>query len=167
MIILLMGVSGCGKTTTGQALADALGWPFFDGDDFHPEANVAKMANGQPLTDEDRWPWLDRIAEEMRGIHSRGDSAVFACSALKESYRRRLSGAGNVRLVHLKGDAETIGERLAQRAHRYMPASLLSSQFATLEEPKDGLVIDILESVPTQVERICAGLAIAMQSSHE
>ena len=94
-----MGVSGCGKTTTGQALADALGWPFFDGDDFHPEANVAKMANGQPLTDDDRWPWLDRIAEEMRGIHARGDSAVFACSALKESLsspavRRRRRPAG-------------------------------------------------------------------------
>jgi len=75
-----MGVSGCGKTTTGQALADALGWPFFDGDDFHPEDNVAKMAEGLPLTDDDRWPWLDRLAEEMRGIDARGDSAVFACS---------------------------------------------------------------------------------------
>ena len=164
MIILLMGVSGCGKTTTGQALADALGWPFFDGDDFHPEANVAKMAKGRPLTDEDRWPWLDRIAEEMHGIHARGDSAVFACSALKESYRRRLYSAGNVRLVHLKGDAETIGARLAQRAHRYMPASLLGSQFATLEEPEEGLVIDIRESVSIQVERICCGLAIAAQA---
>jgi gluconokinase len=163
MIILLMGVSGCGKTTTGQALADALGWPFFDGDDFHPEENVAKMAEGRPLTDEDRWPWLDRLAQEIRGIHARGDSAIFACSALKETYRRRLFFAGDVRVVHLKGDAELIGARLAQRAHRYMPASLLSSQFATLEEPEEGLVIDIRESVATQVERIRDGLAIAAQ----
>jgi gluconokinase len=163
MIILLMGVSGCGKTTTGQALADALGWPFFDGDDFHPEDNVAKMAEGRPLTDEDRWPWLDRLAEEMRAIDARGDSAVFACSALKDSYRRRLLTAGTVRLVHLKGDAELIGARLAQRAHRYMPASLLGSQFAALEEPEEGLVIDIRESVATQVERIRDGLAIAAQ----
>jgi len=158
-----MGVSGCGKTTTGQALSDALGWPFFDGDDFHPEENVAKMAEGRPLTDEDRWPWLDRLAEEMRGIHARGDNAVFACSALKDSYRRRLFVAGDVRVVHLKGDAELIGSRLAQRAHRYMPASLLGSQFATLEEPAEGLVIDVRDSVATQVERIRDGLAIAAQ----
>ena len=111
-----MGVSGCGKTTTGQALADALGWPFFDGDDFHPEANVAKMAAGQPLTDDDRWPWLDRIAEEMRGILRAATAPCFACSALKEGVSRRLCGAGNVRLVYLKGDAETIGARLAHRA---------------------------------------------------
>ncbi len=154
MIILLMGVSGSGKTTTGEALAAALGWPFFDADDFHPEANVAKMAAGTPLTDEDRWPWLDRISLEMRGILARGADAVFACSALKAIYRSPLMAAGDVRLVHLKGDVETIGTRLAQRAHRYMPASLLPSQFATLEEPRDALVVDIREPVSVQVERI-------------
>jgi len=162
MIVLMMGVSGSGKTTTGQALAETLGWTFFDGDDFHPEANVAKMASGQPLTDADRWPWLDRIAEEMRNILARGENAVFACSALKEAYRGRLLGAGDVRIVHLKGDAATIGARLAQRAHRYMPASLLASQFATLEEPESGLIIDIRESVAVQVARIRDGLAIAV-----
>jgi gluconokinase len=161
MIVLMMGVSGSGKTTTGRALAEALGWPFFDGDDFHPEANVAKMTSGQPLTDADRWPWLDRITEEMRGILARGENAVFACSALKESYRRRLQRAGDVRLVHLKGDAATIGSRLAQRAHRYMPASLLSSQFAALAEPEGGLVVDVREAVSVQVARIRDGLAIA------
>jgi len=162
MIVLMMGVSGSGKTTTGQALAESLGWTFLDGDDFHPEANVAKMASGQPLTDADRWPWLDRIAEEMRSILARGENAVFACSALKEVYRRRLLGVGDVRVVHLKGDAATIGARLAERAHRYMPASLLSSQFATLEEPEGGLIIDIRESVSVQVARIRDGLAIAV-----
>jgi gluconokinase len=153
-----MGVSGSGKTTIGEALAAALGWPFFDGDDFHPESNVAKMAAGQPLTDEDRWPWLDRIADAMRGILDRGGHAVFACSALKAEYRRCLLAAGDVRLVHLKGDAATISARLAQRAHRYMPASLLPTQFATLEEPPDALIIDIRESIPQQVQRIREGL---------
>ena len=162
MIVLMMGVSGSGKTTTGQALADALGWPFRDGDDFHPEANVAKMASGQPLADIDRWPWLDRIAGEMRSILARDENAVFACSALKDAYRRRLQGAGDVRLVHLKGDAATIGARLAQRAHRYMPASLLSSQFAALEEPGDALVVDIREAVSIQVARIRDGLSIVV-----
>lgn len=154
MIILLMGVSGSGKTTTGHALADALHWPFFDADDFHPEANVAKMAAGTPLTDEDRWPWLDRIALEMRAILACGKDAVFACSALKVVYRSRLMDAGDVRLVHLKGDMDTIGARLSQRAHRYMPASLLPSQFAALEEPRDAVVVDIREPVTTQIEHI-------------
>jgi gluconokinase len=154
VIVLVMGVSGCGKTTIGRALAEDLHWPFFDGDDFHPEANVAKMAAGQPLTDEDRWPWLDRIAAEMRGILARGDNAVFACSALKDAYRKRLQRAGDVRLVYLKGDAATIGARLAVRAHRYMPASLLPSQFAALEEPDDALAVDIRNPIPEQVRHI-------------
>jgi len=154
MIILLMGVSGSGKSTSGQALANALGWPFHDGDDFHPEANVAKMAAGQPLTDEDRWPWIDRIAEEMGKILARGEHGVFACSALKQAHRRRMQSAGDVRLVYMKGDAATIGVRLAERAHRFMPASLLPSQFAALEEPADALVIDIREPIAIQVQRI-------------
>jgi gluconokinase len=162
MIVLMMGVSGSGKTTTGEELAKDLGWPFFDGDDFHPEGNVAKMAAGHPLSDEDRWPWLDRIAAEMRAILARGDNAVFACSALKDAYRSRLRSAGDVRVVHLKGDAATIGARLAQRAHRYMPASLLPSQFATLEEPEGALVVDIREPVAAQVGYIRDALGITI-----
>ncbi len=162
MIVLVMGVSGCGKTTIGEALSEALQWPFFDADDFHPEANVAKMAAGQPLTDADRWPWLDRIADKMRGILAEGNHAVFACSALKEAYRKRLQRAGDVRIVYLKGDAATIGQRLAVRAHRYMPASLLPSQFAALEEPEDALVVDIREPIPVQVRRIREALGLGV-----
>ena len=160
MIVLMMGVCGSGKTTTGKALAESLGWPFFDGDDFHPEANVAKMAAGQPLTDVDRWPWIDRIADAMRGVLDRGGSAVFACSALKSTHRQQMQRAGDVRVVFLNGDAETIGRRLAARTQHFMPVSLLPSQFAALEAPTDALVVDIRDSVPTQVTRIREGLAI-------
>ena len=154
MIVVLMGVSGSGKTVVGQALAADLGWPFFDGDDFHPPANVAKMAAGTPLTDADRWPWLDRLAAEMAAVNARGANAVLACSALKQAYRDRLDRAGNVRVVHLKGDEATIAARLAGRSHRYMPATLLASQFATLEEPAGAVVVDIRDPVPVQVARI-------------
>ena len=108
MILVLMGVCGSGKTTVGEVLAQELAWPFFDADDFHPEANVAKMASGQPLTDADRWPWLDGIADEMRRVLARGGHAVLACSALKDAYRSRLQRAGDVRIVYLKGDQATI-----------------------------------------------------------
>jgi len=160
MIVLMMGVSGAGKSTTGKALAESLGWPFFDADDFHPESNVAKMAAGQPLTDVDRWPWIERIADAMRGVLDRGGSAVFACSALKSAHRQQMQRAGDVRVVFLNGDAETIGRRLAARTQHFMPVSLLPSQFAALEAPTDALVVDIRDSVPTQVTRIREGLAI-------
>jgi len=158
MIVVLMGVSGCGKTAVGQALAADLGWPFFDGDDFHPPANVAKMAAGAPLTDADRWPWLDRLAADMAAISARGGSAVLACSALKEAYRERLRRADGVRFVHLKGDHDTIAARIEARAHRYMPATLLASQFATLEEPADAIVIDVRDPVRAQVAKIRSAL---------
>ena len=160
MIVLMMGVCGSGKTTTGKALAASLGWPFFDGDDFHPESNVAKMAAGQPLTDADRWPWIERIAEAMREVLDRGGSAVFACSALKSTHRQRMQREGDVRVVFLDGDAATIGPRLAARTQHFMPASLLPSQFAALEVPGDALVVDIRDDVPTQVARIRDGLSI-------
>jgi gluconokinase len=148
MIVVVMGVTGCGKSTVGAALGERLGWRFLDADDFHPPANVAKMASGTPLTDADRWPWLDRIAAELRAIESAGGNAVLACSALKEAYRARIAAGGEVRFVHLVGDEATIAARLAVRKHRYMPASLLESQFATLEPPQDAIEIDVGASVP-------------------
>lgn len=160
MILVLMGVCGCGKTTVGEALAGALHCRFLDADDFHPPANVAKMAAGEPLTDDDRWPWLDRLAAESRQILARGEHAVLACSALKRAYRERLQRAGDVRVVYLKGDEATIAARLATRRHQYMPATLLPSQFAALEEPADALVVDIREPVEAQVEHIRDAFAL-------
>ena len=158
MILVVMGVTGSGKTVVGSALAQALGWPFLDGDDFHPPANVAKMASGTPLVDADRWPWLDRLAQEAGALLARGASAVLACSALKQVYRDRLAACaktpGDVRFVHLKGDFDTIAARLAARKHRYMPASLLASQFATLEEPADAIIVDASATIADEVARI-------------
>jgi gluconokinase len=158
MIVVLMGVSGCGKSTVGAALAAALGWPLIDADDLHSRANIAKMAAGKPLTDEDRWPWLDRIVQELRRATASGGNAVLACSALKQIYRDRLAQAGDVRLVYLRGDRETIAERLAARDHRYMPATLLGSQFDALEVPVDAIDVDIRVSVESQVQTVIDAL---------
>jgi gluconokinase len=158
MIVVLMGVSGSGKSTIGAALAAALGWPLIEGDDLHPPANVAKMASGIPLTDEDRWPWLDRIVVELRRIIASEGNAVLACSALKQSYRDRLAQAGDIRFVYLRGDRQTIAARLAARRHRFMPATLLDSQFAALEAPDDAIDVDIRASVDAQVRTIIDAL---------
>lgn len=165
MIVVLMGVCGSGKTTVGEALAAALAWPFHDADAFHPPANVAKMASGTALVDDDRWPWLDRIAAEMRHVNDAGRHAVLACSALKDVYRERIARAGDVRFVYLRGDYATIASRLAGRRHEYMPASLLQSQFATLEEPAGALVVDIRADVPAQVDAIRRGLSLDTASA--
>jgi carbohydrate kinase (thermoresistant glucokinase family) len=159
MIVLLMGVSGAGKTTVGEALAAKLGWRFLDADDFHPPENVAKMASGTPLEDADRWPWLDRMNEELLRSDRKGESAVIACSALKESYRRRLiAGLERCRIVYLHGDVELIRDRATQRQHRFMPASLLDSQFAVLEPPAHAITVDVAgkpaDVVRTIVERL-------------
>jgi gluconokinase len=158
MIAVLMGVSGSGKSTVGAALATALGWPLLDADDLHPPENVAKMAAGIALTDDDRWPWLDRIVAELRRRSAAGEDVVLACSALKQSYRDRLAQAGGVRFVHLRGDRGTIAARLGERRHRYMPATLLDSQFAALEVPTDAIDVDIRMSVEAQVQTIIAAL---------
>lgn len=159
-----MGVCGCGKSTVGEALARSLAWPFLDADDFHPQANVDKMANGQPLTDDDRWPWLDRIAAELAGILARRGHAVLACSALKAAYRERLASAGDVRFVHLHGEYDVIAARLASREHRYMPASLLASQFAALETPAGALTVDVRDAVEAQVMQIRTAHGLAPRS---
>jgi gluconokinase len=156
MIAVLMGVSGSGKTTIGERVAARLGWRFIDADDHHPPANVAKMSSGIPLEDEDRWPWLDRLNGLLR---AEGD-AVLACSALKESYRRRLvAGVGDWKLFFLTADKALIAARLAARKHRYMPASLLDSQFATLEAPAQAIGIDVSAPVERSVDTIVRALA--------
>lgn len=151
-ILVVMGVSGCGKTTLGKALGRALHAPFLDADDFHPEANRARMAAGVPLEDEDRWPWLDALGEALRAAAQPKGVAVAACSALKRSYRQRLvERAGEpILFVHLTGAPDLLASRLATRSGHFMPASLLESQLATLEPPapdETALSIDI--ALPT------------------
>jgi len=131
-----MGVSGSGKSTIADQLAERLGWRFEDGDRFHPASNVAKMSAGQPLTDEDRWPWLQAIADEIDRVCQTGAHAVIACSALKRAYRDILvHGRDDVRIVYLKGTQALIADRLAVRKNHFMPSGLLDSQFKTLEPP--------------------------------
>jgi gluconokinase len=135
-VVLIMGVSGCGKSTTGERLAARLGWIFRDADSFHPTANVEKMSRGVPLDDEDRKPWLAAIAAWMDERSAAGEPAVVTCSALKRRYRDVLIGdRGFVRLVHLVGEKALIAERMARRTDHFMPPALLDSQFAALEAP--------------------------------
>ena len=144
MIVVVMGVAGVGKTTIGRRLAAALGWDFYDADDFHSPANVEKMHAGVALTDADREPWLDRLQALVADLGRRGRSAVLACSALRRAYRARLAVAGiDVRFVHLTADPSTIRARLAARGGHFMPASLLDSQLATLEAPEDAVTVDV------------------------
>lgn len=153
MIIVLMGVSGSGKTTVGRLLAQRLGWSFLDADDYHPAANVEKMRSGTPLTDEDRWPWLDRLNALLREQQADGRDAVLGCSALKQKYRDRLAAnLDTVRWVHLKGSFELIESRLKARHGHYMPTTLLRSQFAALEEPGEAVVADI-SPCPEEIAR--------------
>ena len=156
MIVLVMGVSGCGKTTIAARLASVAGWTLLEGDTFHPPANVAKMAAGTPLTDDDRWPWLRAIAAGLDACRARGESAVVACSALRRAYRDVLIGERHdVRLVYLKGSRAVIGERLAARKGHFMPVGLLDSQFRTLEEPgpdENPVIVDI-SGTPDEIVR--------------
>jgi gluconokinase len=136
--LIVMGVSGSGKSTVAEAMASRLGWRCEDGDKFHPASNVAKMSSGQPLTDEDRWPWLKAIAAEIARTCAANEHAVVACSALKRAYREvLLNGRSDVRFVFLDGTEALIASRLAARKGHFMPAGLLASQFRTLEPPGD------------------------------
>jgi gluconokinase len=166
-----MGVSGSGKSTIAEALAWRLGWTFEDGDVFHPPANVAKMHAGHPLTDEDRWPWLRAIADEIDRVCRAGRHVIIACSALKRAYRNILvHGRGDVRIVFLDGSEALIASRLAGRKDHFMPPRLLASQFATLERPRPDervITVSIDAPVETLVDDILAALGLRPADSGE
>jgi gluconokinase len=156
--IVVMGVSGSGKTTVARLLAERLGWAFAEADEFHSPANVAKMRAGIPLTDDDRLPWLAAIAAHIDRARATNKPVVITCSALKRRYREILLGSRpDVALVYLKGDYDTIAKRMAARPHHYMPVSLLKSQFEALEEPaadERAIVLDIRRSPEELVDRL-------------
>lgn len=154
MIIILMGVTGSGKTTVGKLLAEQLHWQFADADDFHSAANKEKMSRGLGLTDAERGPWLESIHQTMLGWEKSGQNAVLACSALKQAYRELLSENVNTKFVYLRGTAELILERLGHRKGHYATGELVASQFAALEEPKEAYIVDIAASPEVQVEDI-------------
>jgi carbohydrate kinase (thermoresistant glucokinase family) len=144
MVLVLMGPMGCGKTAIGKMLAKKLGWPFYDADDFHPKENVEKMRAGIALTDEDRKLWLEKLRANIQRWLKHRKSTILACSALKQAYRDILGvNQSTVRTVYLKGSYELLRKRLEERQHPYMDKNLLRSQLDTLEEPKDGLTVDI------------------------
>ncbi|HMQ50709.1 MAG TPA: gluconokinase [Anaerolineae bacterium] len=156
-VFVIIGVSGSGKTTVGLALAQKLKAPFFDGDDFHPPENVAKMASGVPLDDNDRYPWLNRLHDLIADHLARGETAVIACSALKKKYRDLLrQGNDGVYIVYLQGSLNLIWERMAARQAHYMKADMLQSQFDALElpSPHNTLIISVDQSVDRIVDRI-------------
>lgn len=173
-IVVVMGVSGSGKTTVARELAQKLGWAFLEGDSMHPPANVAKMTAGTPLDDDDRWPWLDAIAQWMTQRLQRGESAVVACSALRRVYRDRLRQAGaGVRFVYLHVPHDELARRMRSRDH-FMPPSLLDSQLATLEEPgadEDALRVTeeqgVEASLAAIVEWACRPSTVAAASADE
>jgi gluconokinase len=160
MVILLMGVTGAGKTTVGQALAAALHWKFADADDYHSVGNVAKMHAGIPLSDADREPWLDSLHRAISEWLAADENVVLACSALKAAYRRQLLIASDVRLVYLKADRKLIAARLAERTNHYMDPSLIDSQFATLEAPVDAVTVDASLATEAIVARIREALGL-------
>jgi gluconokinase len=160
MILIIMGVSGCGKSTVGSLVAERLGWSFIEGDEYHPAANVEKMRSGIPLTDADRAGWLSSLASVIDGYSRRGESAVVSCSALKATYRERLRVSPEVRFVYLRGDYATIEGRMRARTGHFMKAGMLESQFATLEEPADALTVDIGPAPEDIATSVIARLAI-------
>lgn len=159
MVVIVMGVAGSGKTTVGRLLAAELGWLYYDADDLHPEANVTKMAAGQPLDDDDRQPWLDEVEALIRGLVADGVSAVLGCSALKQSYREQLTVSDVVRWVYLAGDRELLARRLLDRTGHFMPRALLQSQLEDLEEP--GAQVPRLDAAQTP-DRIVDAARVAL-----
>jgi carbohydrate kinase (thermoresistant glucokinase family) len=164
VVVVLMGVSSSGKTTIGRRLAKLLGWPFRDADSFHPPANIEKMRRGIPLDDNDRWPWLDAIAQWIEQQLANGQSGLVSCSALKRSYRRRLiRDRRHVRLVFLQGSFELIRQRMQRRRQHFMPVSLLKNQFDVLEEPQadeNALIVPVSLPAPRVAEIIIAELGL-------
>ena len=162
--LIVMGVSGSGKSTIGETLAERLGWTFEDGDRFHPAGNVTKMSAGHPLTDEDRRPWLQAIADEVDRVCKVGERAVIACSALKRAYRDILvHGRDDVRIIFLDGTQDLIAARLAARKGHFMPPGLLASQFRTLEPPAENenpVTVSIDAAVETIVDDIVRQLGL-------
>jgi gluconokinase len=160
-VVVLMGVSGSGKTTVGQRFAEAVGWAFEEGDRWHPPANVEKMRAGTPLSDDDRWPWLDALSAAIGEWIAADRRTVLACSALKQSYRERLArGRSEVAFAWLRGSRELIAERIARRRHAYMPPTLLPSQLATLEAPTGATVLDIEQDPDHLVEQLRRALGV-------
>ena len=159
MIVVIMGVSGSGKSTVGSLLAAQLGWTFLEGDDFHPPKNIEKMSKGTSLTDEDRLPWLRSLRTIIDSCVENGSDAVIACSALRKRYRRILADRiPEVHFVYLRGDPGVIRERMKVRRDHYMKSGMLDSQFASLEEPGDAIVVDIRNSP----QEIVSGVALAL-----
>jgi gluconokinase len=162
-VLVVMGVSGSGKTTVAELLAERLAWPFLEGDSLHPAANIAKMESGQPLTDEDRWPWLRRIATWIEERLDAGESGIVTCSALKRSYRDVLDRRGSgVLFVYLAGERATLEERMKARTGHFMPLSMLDSQLQTLEEPQPdepSVHVPIEQSTEEIVDEVLAALS--------
>ncbi len=163
-VLIVMGVSGSGKTTVAERLAAQLGWMFQEGDALHPPANVAKMASGQPLDDADRAPWLEIIAQWVQARLVAGQNGVVTCSALKRSYREQIgNGTPGVQFVYLHGDRATLEAHVKARHHEYMPATLLDSQLATLEEPgldEHVITVDVAATIDETVAAVLARLAV-------
>ena len=161
MIVVLFGVTGSGKTTIGRLFAEEVGWKFYDADEFHPSSNVEKMGLGIPLTDSDRWPWLEKLRELLRQSIARKENLVLACSALKQKYRDYLQVSEEIRWSYLKGEHQLIAHRLQQRRGHFMNPNLLWDQFEILEEPMGNTLIVDVDASPTKiVERIRKQLQI-------